>query len=95
MSDTVTVVFRVWPDLLGGDVIALFPSVPYDNRGAIMSYQHIGQHGAADYPHVIRATWPATPAEYAPLERELRQIGYRFEVRSSVYPLPRERQVRA
>lgn len=30
-----------------GVVTALFPRVPADNRGNILSYAHIGQHGAA------------------------------------------------
>jgi hypothetical protein len=80
-TDQTRVVFRVWPDHNGGDVIALFPDVPYDNHtpGRVESYQHIGQHGAADYNHVIAATRPATPDEYAPLLAELQQIGYNVQ----------------
>ena len=41
------VVFRRYPD---GQVIALFPDIPWSGRrGEITSYMHVGQHGAADY----------------------------------------------
>ena len=71
-----SVVIRVWkgdPD----DVFALFPTDPADNYGRYCScYQHIGQHGSADYYHCIRNSRPATPREAAPLLTELRRIGY-------------------
>ena len=67
------VVYRVFKDQ--GDVIALFPDMP-EYRGMVLSYQHVGQHGLADYRGVIAATRPATAAEIAPLARELAQIGY-------------------
>jgi hypothetical protein len=73
-------VFRVFRS--GGDVLALFPEIP-DSVGKpaeCMSYQHIGQHGAADYQHCISMTRPALPVEYAELLAELGQIGYRVEV---------------
>ena len=76
----VPVVFRVWPVKDGGDVIALFPTLP-EGFGRVTSYQHIGQHGAADYGLVVWSTRPATPEEYAPLERELRSIGYFLTIR--------------
>jgi len=68
------VVFRRWPT---GDILALFPGLP----GAgyeVLSYEHVGQHGSADYPHCIRATKAAKPHEYRALARELRRIGYRL-----------------
>lgn len=69
------VIFRTFRH--GGDVIALFPSIPWDRQGfSVTSYQHIGQHGAADYSGVIRATRPATPSEYEELYDELVRIGY-------------------
>lgn len=64
----------------GGDVIALMPDLTHSafaNGGQVTSYQHLGQHGGADYPHVMRATRPATDEEVAPLLRELTSIGYR------------------
>lgn len=69
------VVFRAWRS--DGNVIALFPELPHDLSGRFCtSYAHVGQHGAASYTHCIAITRPATPAEYAPLLKELRAIGY-------------------
>lgn len=69
------VVFRKFRDQ--GDVIALFPEI---DQTMCMSYQHIGQHGGADYNRLVAGwdglTVPATPEEYAPLLAELRAIGY-------------------
>lgn len=69
------VVFRVWPRQQGGDVVALFPDQP-EGRGLVNSYQHVGQHGSADYRGVIRDTAPAKPAQYRPLLAELKKLGY-------------------
>lgn len=72
------VVFRRWKE---GDVIALFPDQP-EGRGLVNyyiardTYQHVGQHGAADYHGVVRDTKPAKPAEYRDLLRELKGVGY-------------------
>ncbi len=62
-------------------IVALFPAEVNYPDGACESYMHIGQHGAADYSHCLRITRPATPAEYAPLKRELEGIGYELEIR--------------
>lgn len=71
---TTRVIFRRYPD---GQVITLFPDIPWSRRrGEITSYMHVGQHGAADYSHVIATTEPATEKEYAGLLNELRQTGY-------------------
>lgn len=73
-ADTMTkVVFRKWRN---GDVIALFPDDvnPYDST--VISYMHVGQHGAADYAYVVYKTHPAQPDEYRSLLSELRNIGY-------------------
>ncbi len=67
---TQRVVFRKWKS--NGQVIAFF--LDQVHRGYVMSYEHIGQHGCASYPHP--QTEPATPEEYAPLLAELRSIGY-------------------
>jgi hypothetical protein len=72
---TDAVVLRRWRDT--GTVIALFPEMPADYQGRYCdSYEHIGQHGAADYYGVIRATVPVGAKEYADLAEELRRIGY-------------------
>ena len=74
VHQTVPVIFRRWPN---GDICALFPTVAFDYEGRhCTAYSHIGQHGAADYGHVIAQTKPSTPDEYAPLMRELESIGY-------------------
>jgi hypothetical protein len=68
----VRVVFRTWRSGHGkGEVIALMPDIEADTRGNCESYEHVGQHGAADYRGVIARTRAATPEEFAPLLREL------------------------
>ena len=62
------VVFRRWRDT--GDAVALFPEIPADIRGQYCSsYEHIGQHGAADYYGVIQDTTPVGPRECASLRK--------------------------
>ncbi len=59
------VIFRKWKG--NGGIIAFFPDQkdgPY-----IGSYEHVGQHGNASYPHP--QTEPAEPHEYAALLKEL------------------------
>lgn len=69
------VIFRKFP---AGDVIALFPELPGNyNPATYLSYQHIGQHGAASVS-LTRRTALATKAESAELARELRRIGYKL-----------------
>lgn len=60
------------------EIIALFPTElgSVGNLGSCMSYQTIGQHGAADYNGIIANSKPATPIEYDRLLGELRRIGY-------------------
>lgn len=68
------VVFRRYFD---EQIIALFPDVPWSGRrDEITSYMHLGQHGAANYRHVVATTKPATKKESAGLLNELRQVGY-------------------
>ena len=72
------VVFRIWKNKpLKGDVLALFPTIPADAFGALcLSYEHVGQHGGADYFHCVSISHPASPHEALPLLRELRTLGY-------------------
>ena len=72
MSET-PVVFRKYGD---GEIIAIFPSLPGGRFGECQSYLHFGQHGSADYGHVVRTTRPARPGDYADLQAELVEIGY-------------------
>ena len=68
------VMFRRWRD---GGIIALFPEIPADLTGGVMAYEHVGQHGAADYSLVMARTVPARPGDYADLLRELAEpVGY-------------------
>lgn len=74
------VVFRKFND---GQVIALFPELPCDNRGNITSYMHIGQHAPASR-FIVQSTKPANPEEYADLHAELLRIGYDIEIRKKL-----------
>ena len=75
MSQADIVVFRRWKDT--GDVIALFPELPADLGGDHCdAYEHVGQHGGADYHGVIQQTTPCSPKQSADLAAELRTIGY-------------------
>ena len=74
-------VFRMFK----GEVVALFPDISNDGferrMGDIQSYQHAGQHGPADYTGVMRDSRPATPEEYAPLQRELESAPFNYKLR--------------
>ena len=73
--DTVRVIFRKFKE--GGDIIALFPlELGTNDALTCQDYMHWGQHGSANYIHVIEMTTPATPGEYNDLLQELKRIGY-------------------
>ena len=73
------VVFRKWLKPNQG-IIALFPDLPADNYGMYCdSYEHVGQHGAADYQGIIQCSVPASRKESAQLKIELNRIGYRLK----------------
>lgn len=98
MSEKTVVIFRVWnKDVAApGSVIALFPELPSDGAGLYcLSYEHMGQHGAADYDSVMARSRPALEAEYAPLKRELEGRGYDLVVRQRITPQMREARRRA
>lgn len=72
------VIFRKWKDT--GDIMALFPyDLGTDDPYTCSSYEHVGQHSAADPHHCIQATTPCTPDEYAPLKAELESLGYKLK----------------
>ena len=74
-----SVIFRTYKK--DGDVIALFPELPADSsRWHCLSYQSIGQHGAASCC-IDPDTRPSTKKEIETLSRELRQIGYDLDVK--------------
>jgi hypothetical protein len=66
------IIFKKFPQ---GDVIALMPEDDADSQGNIMSYQRIGQHGAAS-PELLEDLEDATKQERAALKRELESLGY-------------------
>lgn len=83
-QQTTPVVLRAWRT--GGGVFALFPTLPSDEHGRYCNaYEHVGQHGGADYRLCIRTSRPATAMEGAPcpgtradrLPVANRQTGYR------------------
>ena len=79
-TEKTMVVFRLYKDKkIATDCIALFPEDDY-GQGFCGSYQHIGQHGCADYHHVIGMTRPATDTERADLKAELEAIGYNLRI---------------
>jgi len=56
------------------DIIAFFPQQVNPYNGLMMSYQHIGQHGEADYKGLLSITVLASKDEYLPLLIELQKI---------------------
>jgi hypothetical protein len=82
-------VFRKWRH---GGIIALFPLLPHDVNGIYsVSYERIGQHGAADAEGLVGITDPAKPEECTDLKAELERIGYSLDVRKQI---PRNAAVR-
>ena len=76
-KDTDIVVFRKWRDGFG--TIALFPELPSDLYGRYCdSYEHVGQHGGADYHGVVMNTRPVKEEESVDLAEELTRIGYKL-----------------
>jgi len=73
------VIFRVHQ----GELLALFPALAggIGKPWECTCYAHIGQHGSADVS-IMRTSRPATKAEYQNLARELRQIGYRLDIKT-------------
>ena len=82
------VIFRKWKPSHGGCVIALFPEEPSDHEGRFCeSYEHVGQHGGADYHGVVRRTLPATETESRDLLEELTwNYGYSLVVKRKASP---------
>ena len=71
---TIEVMFRKYRDK-SAEILAVFPYVPHNRAQTLVAcYAQIGQHGSAQMTHVLSATRPATPDEYADLHCELTQI---------------------
>jgi len=76
------VIFRAFKD---GEVLAIFPEIPWNSDiSSCMSYLHTGQHGSAS-ELITDTTRLASEGEYAPLKRELEQIGYNLEVHKKIH----------
>lgn len=77
-TNIIDVIFRKYKD--NGFILALFPyEISHSNY--VVCYEHVGQHGSADYNHCIsRLTTPATESEYKDLKKELESIGYNLNV---------------
>lgn len=71
-AETLPVIFRKWKN---GEVIAIFPTLPFDLDRNCTSYMHVSEHGAANYHLVIAQTQPAT--DFKDLFKELRSRGYK------------------
>lgn len=84
--ETTVVVFRRWREK-GGTVFALFP-LDVEGPGLVSSFEHVGQHSAANYAGCIARSRPVTPAEYADLKRELESKPYEYclDVRRRCWP---------
>lgn len=71
------VIFRVWRN----QIITLFPHIVCDFNGSVLSYMHLGQHGAANYDHIIKESKLAAEKEYIDLYNELtNHFGYNLKV---------------
>ena len=58
----------------------MFPEIPTDIFGYYCeAYEHVGQHGGANYYGVIQATRPADEQASATLSEELTRIGYKLK----------------
>ena len=78
-TDKTVVIFRKFTG--GADIIAMFPELPGTNCfGTCLSYQHVGQHGAASVD-LSHCTESAKPEEYGDLLEELRRLGYTLSIR--------------
>ncbi len=79
-KEKTVVVFRRW---ISGDIVALFPYEPHDNSGIYcVSYERIGQHGAADYEGVVSRTGIAysSDSDVKNLIAELERVGYDLKI---------------
>lgn len=77
LTDHDVVLFRYWLD----DILALLPFIVGDpDPRTCMSYQHIGQHGAAAFNAMLDESRPATQDEYADLQTELESMEYELAI---------------
>ena len=78
-KENVIVIFRKHTGKFNS-VVAVFPAMVFNHEPWLCGcYEHVGQHGAFSkdyYPE----TKPATESEYAPLKKELENIGYDLNI---------------
>jgi hypothetical protein len=76
------VIFRVWnnKNFCGDHILALFPHEVCEYNGNVTSYEHVGQHGGANYNHCINVSKHAKETEYKDLFEELESIGYDLNI---------------
>ena len=81
----VIVIFRKEPD---GEIVALFPMLLMDNNiENCRAYVHLGQHFSANVNETMKRTKPATPKEYAELQKELEEhFAYRLVIVDIIQP---------
>lgn len=65
-----------------GVIVAVFPYEVFNERGNVNCYEFCGQHGEANYNHIINTmTTPASEEESAELKKHLEEhFGYNFKV---------------
>lgn len=80
-QETIKVIFRKFVDSTTDQIIAIFPELAGDQdwEGTCLSYQHIGQHGAAN-TDLSEYTVPCREEEYEDLKKELENIGYSLKI---------------
>lgn len=66
---TLPVIFRK----SAGEIVAVFPTEPWNMRGDLTVYSRVGQHGGGSWSW-YRSTRKATAEEFLPLLMELRGI---------------------
>ena len=62
-----------------GSIIAIFPDFK-ESEKSFLSYQHIGQHGAACKEFYLKDTIPTK--DYKELLSELERVGYEYNLTS-------------
>ena len=62
-----------------GEILALFPHDIWNYEGDVTCYAHLGQHGSADYKHVISNSKPINNPQSLDLYSELESIGYNLK----------------
>lgn len=75
---TLPVIFKMEGKGQAATPVAFFPTLPSWSSAPYpcTRYAHLGQHGSADTDYAA-ALKPATAEQYAPLLKELEQIGYK------------------